>query len=463
MLIELYVFSPFIILFIGALGCMLWKLWSEDSVEIIFFTCFILLLTAVALLSGVEGEAGSLLLDSPAKMAFLLIIVVQLIGLLYSYIYLRSHLLPAVVYCFLYLLLTAGSGLMVSTTNLLTFYLGLELTVFAGCFLAFYDCDFTRFKLSRNYFFINLLGSLFFLVSFLLMFVGYRTVDLAQIDSRLLAEQPGLLLGVLLAIAFKGGLGPFYFLFRDFYNSAPTPLTFSFFAAVRTALLIFFLRVVQLFSPADSVVWLCFLVGFGFILLFFPVLQAFVQNSLKESAIGIFLASGGIFLFLLASGDSSVTPLFFYLLQVQLLLFAGLSGVILIIDSSAKTMYKINRSVDNQSGSASWLLWQGIFLAFIGVPPLGSFIALYLIILRFARSGMLILLLLLAPAYLLLTVTVLKVARRYLMKFQSAYSAVWFDNNIAKRLLCLVVWFSLTALLMMGFFPELFLNFPLFS
>ena len=146
---------------------------------------------------------------------------------------------------------TVGMSMMVSSVNLMTLYIGLELNSLASYVLASMLRNDTRSaEAGLKYFVLGALASgiLLFGMSLLYGFTG--STDFAAISEALtgdLSQSKGALIGVvfiLAGLAFKISAVPFHMWTPDVYEGAPTPVTAFFASAPKVAALALTMRVV---------------------------------------------------------------------------------------------------------------------------------------------------------------------------------------------------------------------------
>jgi len=146
-------------------------------------------------------------------------------------------------YPVLMLLAVLGMSMMVSATNLLTLYIGLELNSLAAYVLAsFLRTDERSAEAGLKYFVLGSLASGILLFGTSLTYGFTGTIDFAGIAAAL---DGGLTMGaifglvfVLAGLAFKISAVPFHMWTPDVYEGAPTPVTLFFASAPKVAALV---------------------------------------------------------------------------------------------------------------------------------------------------------------------------------------------------------------------------------
>ena len=159
----------------------------------------------------------------------------------------RSHT-ARFEYPILLLLSALGMSMMVSASDLLTLYVGLELQSLAAYVLAAFHRNETRSsEAGLKYFVLGALASGILLYGVSLVYGFGGTTDFVQLKANL-ARDPGIgvILGlvlVLAGLAFKISAVPFHMWTPDVYEGAPTPVAAFFASAPKVAAMGLFVRV----------------------------------------------------------------------------------------------------------------------------------------------------------------------------------------------------------------------------
>ena len=251
---SLRLVAPELLLSIAGLILLLVSAWARndrDSRVITWLSVATLAgcaaLAAPALFSGAHGPerlafSGLYSADAFASFAKLLIYAAAGASLLVAPAFFERVGAYRPEYPVLVLFAAMGMGIMVSATNLLTLYIGLELNSLAAYVLAaFLRSDDRSAEAGLKYFVLGSLASgiLLFGTSLLYGFTG--TIGFAGIATAL---QGGLSTGamfglvfVLAGLAFKISAVPFHMWTPDVYEGAPTPVTTFFATAPKVAAL----------------------------------------------------------------------------------------------------------------------------------------------------------------------------------------------------------------------------------
>ena len=191
-----------------------------------------LALAATRFLALYSGAAYSGLVRADAFSLFvhLIVIGVAFLTILGSAGYLKREGLDAGEFCALILLATAGMGVMAGAHELLTAFIGLEMSSIASYILASYKRDAPRSnEAAMKYFLLGSFATAFFLYGIALSFgaTGSTHLDmmapLANDSSHVLLK---LGLGfIFIGLAFKVAAAPFQLWTPDVYEGAPAPVT----------------------------------------------------------------------------------------------------------------------------------------------------------------------------------------------------------------------------------------------
>ena len=283
-------------------------------------------------------------------------------------------------YPIIILLSILGMFFMVSSNDLILFYLGLELQSLSLYILASIDRDNLRSTESGiKYFVLSALSSglLLYGCSLLYGFTGSTNFDI--IASKLIEENTGAVFAmvfILVGLAFKVSAVPFHMWTPDVYEGAPTSIT-SYFAVVPKvaglALLIKFM-----FIPFSNILleWQTIIIFISIASMILGAIAAMVQKNFKRllaySSIGhIGYALAGV-----ATGAISGYQSAIIYISIYVIMNIGAFSCLYLLKKDGQ--YKEN--ISDLSGiskkhpliAVSLLI---ILFSLAGVPPLGGFFA----------------------------------------------------------------------------------------
>jgi NADH-quinone oxidoreductase subunit N len=195
----------------------------------------------------------------------------------------RENLAPAEFYA-LILFATAGMGVLASAQELLTAFIGLEMSSISSYVLAGYRRDSVKSSESAvKYFLLGSFATAFFLYGIALVYGASGSTNLMQIastDSGSNLLRLGLTL-ILVGLGFKVAAAPFQVWTPDVYEGAPTPVTALFAAGPKAATFALILRIfTTIHAATDFWFWAFWILAV--VTMFVGNLGALVQTNVKR-------------------------------------------------------------------------------------------------------------------------------------------------------------------------------------
>ena len=270
-----------------------------------------LALAANVLSATHQGAAFSGLLDVDSFSVFVHVVVglVALLVVLGSADYLdREHLQHGEYYA-LVLFATAGMGVMSSAAELMTAFVGLEVSSISTYVLAGYRRDSPRSDESAmKYFLLGSFATAFFLYGIALV---YGSTGTTQIGHAALSSFPGapslLRLGlalILVGLGFKVAAAPFQVWTPDVYEGAPTPVTALMSSGPKAAAFALLLRILATTDAAGSF-WFWALWISAVLSMFVGNFAALAQTSVKRMLAYSSIAHAGYVMVALAAAAAA--------------------------------------------------------------------------------------------------------------------------------------------------------------
>ena len=385
MINNLNIMLPEIFLSLSIFSILMIGVFIKKSFNLIFnLTSVIIIATIIIILTNPNNEV-KIFLDSFTRDAFsnyfkILILVSSLFVLNSSKIFIVDNKLDKFEYPIIILLSILGMFFMVSSNDLILFYLGLELQSLSLYILASIDRDNLRSTESGiKYFVLSALSSglLLYGCSLLYGFTGSTNFEL--IASQLNKENTGAVFAmvfILVGLAFKVSAVPFHMWTPDVYEGAPTSIT-SYFAVVPKvaglALLIKFM-----FIPFSKVLleWQTIIIFISIASMILGAVAAMVQKNFKRllaySSIGhIGYALAGV-----ATGTVSGYQSTIVYISIYVIMNIGAFSCLYLLKKDGQ--YKENISDLSGISKKNPLLAISLLIilfSLAGVPPLGGFFA----------------------------------------------------------------------------------------
>jgi NADH-quinone oxidoreductase subunit N len=313
-----------------------------------------------ALIHGGPGFYGLVQSDSFSFFFRLLVGSVSFLVVLAAGPYLDREKLPIAEFYALLFFATAGMGVLASAQELLTAFIGLEMSSISSYVLAGYRRDSLKSSESAmKYFLLGSFATAFFLYGIALVYGATGTTLLdkmagADVTSTGTLLKLGLAM-ILIGLGFKVAAAPFQVWTPDVYEGAPTPVTALFSAGPKAAAFALLLRIFAT-VPAATHYWFWAFWVLAALTMFAGNLGALVQTNMKRLLAYSSIAHAGYILVAFAAvtsmaqgGSEKAAPAYaavlFYLLSYALVKL----GAFTIVSQLGGTGEK-NLSLDDYAG-----------------------------------------------------------------------------------------------------------------
>jgi len=379
---------PEIILTIGALVLMMVAaVFGRRASALCSWATVLLLIGASIALLGEPQNAGALfggLIAADGFGAFgkLVIYLCAAVAVIMAQSWFERDFEHAAEYPVLILLAVVGMSVMVSATNLMSLYVGLELNSLASYVLAAYRrTDERSAEAGLKYFVLGSLASgiLLFGISLLYGFTGTTQFEgVAAAFARDGATSVGLLFGLvftLAGMAFKISAVPFHMWTPDVYEGAPTPVTAFFASAPKVAAVLLVVRLsLDALGPAIDG-WRQIMTFAALASIFLGAIAAYGQDNIKRLLAYSSINNVGFALIgLVAGGVAGASSVLFYMAVYVVMTL----GAFLCVQRMRNEAGDPVEAIDSLSGlSQSRPGLAAAFAIFMfslaGIPPLFGF------------------------------------------------------------------------------------------
>ena len=377
---------PEVILSVGALLLLMIAAFAGDRATQLISALAVLLLAAAGVsLFGPAGSGGSAfgglyVADSFAAFAELLIYGAAIVSIILAHGYFERAGALRAEYPILLLLSSVGMGMMVSATDLLTLYVGLELQSLSAYVLAsFMRRDLRSAEAGLKYFVLGALASgiLLYGISLLYGFTGttlFSGVASAASDGLSTGELFGVVF-VLAGIAFKISAVPFHMWTPDVYEGAPTPVTAFFASAPKVAAMGLLVRVaIDAMGPAGTS-WQQIVIFSALASTILGGVAAIGQSNMKRLLAYSSINNVGFALFGLAAGSADGVAATMTYMAVYIVMTLGSFLCVLQMRDAAGNQVETIASLSGLSRTRPGLAAAfAIFMfSLAGIPPLFGF------------------------------------------------------------------------------------------
>ncbi len=384
---SLYLVRPELILSFSSLALLLIAAWRQDAGRLVSILSVAALVGAGAysvhfLCAGTDATAfdGLYRADAFGSFAKILIYFAAAVSLMIAPKALEKMGAMRAEYPVLIILAAVGMGIMVSASDLLTLYIGLELNSLAAYVLAsFARNDGRSAEAGLKYFVLGALASGILLFGMSLIYGFTGSTNFETIGSVMTGEiGMGLIFGlvfVLSGLAFKISAAPFHMWTPDVYEGAPTPVTAFFASAPKVAASALLIRIVIEAFGNQVQAWQQIVMVVAIMSIVIGAVGAIGQQNLKRLLAYSSINNVGFLLIGLAAGtEQGVAAMLVYL---AIYVAMTLGGFICLMQLKGRDGEMKEAMADIAGLSKSQPVLAAIFAIFMfslaGIPPLFGF------------------------------------------------------------------------------------------
>ncbi|WIY25667.1 NADH-quinone oxidoreductase subunit N [Parasedimentitalea psychrophila] len=393
--------GPEIIIILGACVALMLSLVPRPGQGGLIAGLSLLMIALAAGMSATLGHMpqsayqGMFVIDGIATYFKLLMYLGTALTVLISGGYLATENTDKGEYYVLLLFALSGAMIMVSGTDLLIIYIGIELQALSIYVLVgFLTRNRRSNEAALKYVILGAFSSGLLLFGLSLF---YGLTGTTQLDAMAIAlgnaetGDPLLVLATLLLLVgllFKVGAVPFHMWLPDIYEGAPSPVTGFMSTVGKVAAFAVILRLLMHDLTSLAPIWRGAVVAVAVLTMAVGSLAALVQTNIKRMLAYSSIAHGGFLLLgLLAGGDDGMASVMFYLL-VFTLMNLGLFAVIVLLNQGAawgEPIWDFSGLAKSHPGLA--LITLVLLLSLAGIPPTGGFFAKFYVLVALVESG----------------------------------------------------------------------------
>ena len=382
---------PEIFLSLSIMFLLILGVFKKNSSKLIQnISLIILLITSVIILNETLGIQETLLFNSSVVIDYLssfmkiVTLLAAFLVLVISSNYLKTLKIFKIEYPILILSSVLGMMIMISSNDLIVFYMGLELQSLALYVLATFNRD--QLKSSEaglKYFVLSALSSglLLYGCSLIYGFTGSTNFNIIanQLNSNEYAITFGIVF-ILVGLAFKISAVPFHMWAPDVYEGSPTSVTLFFTMVPKIAALTVFIRF--LYVPFLNLIdqWQMILIFLSIASMLFGAIAAIGQTNLKRLIAYSSIGHVGYTLAGVATGSNDGIQSSVIYITIYILMNLGLFSCLLMMKRNNKYFEDIEDlsglSKNHPLMSLSLLV---ILFSLAGIPPLAGFFAKFYI------------------------------------------------------------------------------------
>ena len=326
----------------------------------------------------------SVVIDYVASLMKIITLLGAFLALIISSSYLKTFKIFKIEYPILILSSVLGMMVMISSNDLMVFYMGLELQSLALYVLATFNRD--QLKSSEaglKYFVLSALSSGLLLYGCSLIYGFSGSTNFNIISNQLNSNEYVLTFGIvfiLVGLAFKISAVPFHMWAPDVYQGSPTTVTLFFTMVPKIAALTVFIRF--LYVPFLNLIdqWQMIIVFLSIASMLFGAIAAIGQTNIKRLIAYSSIGHIGYTLAGLASGSNEGIQSSIVYISIYIIMNLALFSCLLML----KRNNEYYEEIEDLSGlsknhpllSLSLLI---ILFSLAGIPPLAGFFAKFYI------------------------------------------------------------------------------------
>ena len=376
---------PELFLSIAIMFLLMLGVFIKKSFKLVNLLTTLSLLFAVALVLNQPNEIikifnDSYIIDQLSIFMKVLTLLFCFFILLSSKDYIRNTNIDKIEYPILILASTLGMLLMISSYDLIVFYLGLELQSLCLYILASFNREDGRSTESGlKYFVLSALASGLLLYGCSLIYGFTGSTNFEIISTNLNEVNKGAIFGIvfiIVGLAFKVSAVPFHMWTPDVYEGSPTSVT-GFFALVpKIAAISVFIRF--MYVPFSNVInqWQTIIIFLSIASMILGAVAAIGQSNIKRLIAYSSIGHMGYALAGIATGTNSGIQSTIIYLTIYLVMNLGMFGCIFMMKRENVFCENINDlsglSKNHPVLALSFLI---ILFSLAGIPPLAGFFA----------------------------------------------------------------------------------------
>ena len=391
---------PEIILAVGALALLMIGVFGGERATstVTFLSVVLIVVAGIVLVLGPDEATtfnGAFVLDPFARFMKLLALIGSGVAIVMSVGYARAQKFERFEYPVLIVIATLGMLMMISASDLIALYLGLELQSLSLYVVAAINRDSVRStEAGLKYFVLGALSSGMLLYGASLTYGFTGQTSFAGIAAALEAGPAslGLIFGlvfVIAGLAFKVSAVPFHMWTPDVYEGAPTPVTAFFAAAPKVAAMALIVRVVA--SPFGPITadWQQIVTFISIASMVLGAFAAIGQRNIKRLMAYSSIGHMGYALVGLAAGtQTGVQGVVLYLL-IYMAMTLGAFACILAMRRSEGMVEDISDLAGlSKTHPTMAFMFAMILFSLAGIPPLAGFFAKFYVFLAAIESGL---------------------------------------------------------------------------
>jgi len=390
---------PEIFISLGIMFLLMLGVFKKNSSGIVYTLSVVILLITLGLIinfpSGQEIYLfnNSYKIDRLSTFMKIITIISGIFVLISSYKYTKIEKIFKIEYSILILCSILGMLVMISSYDLIVFYIGLELQSLSLYVLAAFNRNQTKSsEAGLKYFVLSALSSGLLLYGCSLIYGFSGSTNFYLISENILSSEYGNVFGIvfiLVGLAFKIAVVPFHMWAPDVYEGSPTSVTLFFAVVPKIAALTVFIRF--LYVPFVNLIdqWQMIIIFLSLASMIFGAVAAIGQKNLKRLIAYSSIGHMGYALAGLAVGTNSGIQSSIIYISIYLIMNLGIFCCLFMMKRKDKFFDNLEDlaglSKNHPIISLSLLI---LLFSLAGIPPMAGFFAKFYIFMSVIEQSM---------------------------------------------------------------------------
>ena len=390
---------PEIFISLGIMFLLMLGVFKKNSTDIVYTLSVVILLITLGLIINFPSGQEIYLFNNSYKIDHLstfmkiITIISGIFVLISSYKYTKIEKIFKIEYSILILCSILGMLVMISSYDLIVFYIGLELQSLSLYVLAAFNTNQTKSsEAGLKYFILSALSSGLLLYGCSLIYGFSGSTNFYLISENILSSEYGNVFGIvfiLVGLAFKIAVVPFHMWAPDVYEGSPTSVTLFFAVVPKIAALTVFIRF--LYVPFVNLIdqWQMIIIFLSLASMIFGAVSAIGQKNLKRLIAYSSIGHMGYALAGLAVGTNSGIQSSIIYISIYVIMNLGIFCCLFMM----KRKDKFFDNLEDLSGlsknhpiiSLSLLI---LLFSLAGIPPMAGFFAKFYIFMSVIEQSM---------------------------------------------------------------------------
>jgi len=398
-MIDLNLILPEIFISLSIMFLLIIGVFKKNSSNLIYNLTILSLLILLALILNLSHLEEAFIFDQSYKIDNLstfmkiLTVVSAIFIMLTSSKYLKLTKIFKIEYPVLILSSILGMMVMISSNDLIVFYIGLELQSLALYVLASFNRDnLLSSESGVKYFVLSALSSGLLLYGCSLIYGFSNSTNFIEISTNISNIKYGLSFGIvfiLVGLSFKISVVPFHMWAPDVYQGSPTSVTMIFAILPKIAALTVFIRF--LYEPFVSIIdqWQMIIIFLSIASMIFGAIAAIGQRNLKRLIAYSSISHMGYTLAGLTTGTNEGIQSSIIYITIYLFMNLALFSCLFMMRRNENYLENIEDlsglSKNHPLLSFSMLI---ILFSLAGIPPLAGFFAKFYVFMAVIEQSM---------------------------------------------------------------------------